>query len=244
MAIRFLLVFILAAMLTGCQQDGSGGPANPQSLEKPRIRETITPPALRPPDVRAKPNKPSPQASLPPGWAPRGPARPWKYIVIHHSATPVGGARRIDGWHRDKGWDELGYHFVVGNGTDTADGQIEVGGRWGKQKWGAHAKTADNRYNDYGIGICIVGNFDLRRPSPQQTRQAAKLVAYLMKTYRIPAANVIGHRDTKPTECPGKYMNLADLKRTAVQMLADKNDPPITDPGFASSAELLHDTTH
>ena len=32
----------------------------------------------------------------------------------------------------------------IGNGSDTVDGQIEVGSRWVKQKVGAHAKTPDN----------------------------------------------------------------------------------------------------
>ena len=44
-------------------------------------------------------------------------------IVIHHSATDRGGAKAFDEYHRKKnGWDELGYHFVIGNGTDTPDG--------------------------------------------------------------------------------------------------------------------------
>src|SRR2546423_1565105 len=128
-------------------------------------------------------------------------ARSWKWIVIHHSATHSGGAATFDRMHREKGWDELGYHFVVGNGTDTRNGQIEVGPRWGKQKWGAHAKTADNRYNDFGIGICLVGNFDVDRPTDDQMKSLSKLVAYLMKTYHIPPDRVLGHGDTKPTDC-------------------------------------------
>src|SRR4051812_31599948 len=65
-----------------------------------------------------------------PGWVPPTPSRKWTCVVIHHSGTEVGGARRFDRAHRSRGWDELGYHFVVGNGSDTADGQVEVGPRW------------------------------------------------------------------------------------------------------------------
>jgi 5-methylcytosine-specific restriction endonuclease McrA len=36
----------------------------------------------------------------------------------------------FDRSHRDKGWDELGYHFVIGNGTSSGDGVVEVGTRW------------------------------------------------------------------------------------------------------------------
>src|SRR5579863_9129173 len=52
-------------------------------------------------------------------WLPPHPSDRWQCIVIHHSASDVGGAERFDRWHRAKGWDELGYHFVIGNGTDT-----------------------------------------------------------------------------------------------------------------------------
>ena len=94
----------------------------------------------------------------------------------------------FDKEHRAKGWDGVGYHFVIGNGTNTGDGQIEVAPRWPIQKWGAHAKTPDNRYNEYGIGICLVGNFDTARPTAKQMQSLEKLVAYLMQTYHIPAA--------------------------------------------------------
>jgi hypothetical protein len=117
--------------------------------------------------------------------------------------------------HRAKGWDELGYDFVIGNGSDTADGQIEVGPRWVKQKIGAHAKTADNRFNEYGIGICLVGNFMVERPTPAQMKSLDKLVAYLMVTYHISPENILGHGDTKPTACPGKYVSLPLIRRQA-----------------------------
>src|SRR3954454_23857013 len=55
-------------------------------------------------------------------WMPREPSDRWQCIVIHHSGGVSGGAMKFDDWHRTKGWDELGYHFVIGNGTDTADG--------------------------------------------------------------------------------------------------------------------------
>jgi hypothetical protein len=174
-------------------------------------------------------------------WIPNAPARPWKWIVIHHSASPSGNAAKFDKEHRAKGWDELGYHFVIGNGTDSGNGQVEVGPRWPKQKWGAHAKTADNRYNDFGIGICLVGNFDIERPTPQQLQSLAKLTAYLMKTYHIPASNVIGHRDTKPTNCPGRNLNIAVVRRMATQVLAGAAPLEEDAPQLASLHELLID---
>ena len=121
----------------------------------------------------------------------------------------------FDKEHKAKGWDGVGYHFVIGNGTETGDGQVEVTQRWPLQKWGAHAKTVDNRFNEHGIGICLVGNFDVERPSPTQMRSLSRLVGHLMQTYGIPPQNVVGHRDTKPTDCPGRYVNLAWVRSAA-----------------------------
>jgi hypothetical protein len=142
--------------------------------------------------------------------------------------------------HREKGWDELGYHFVIGNGSDSGNGLIEVGPRWRKQKWGAHAKTPDNRFNDFGIGICLVGNFDIEHPTEQQLQSLAKLTAYLMRAYRIPARNVIGHRDTKPTECPGRNLDIELVQRMANQVLADAGELPAAQTvRTAGAVELL-----
>jgi N-acetyl-anhydromuramyl-L-alanine amidase AmpD len=148
-------------------------------------------------------------------------SRPWQWIVVHHSATPTGGAVAFDRMHKNNGWDELGYHFVIGNGTGSADGLVEVGSRWLKQKWGAHTRTPDQRYNNFGIGICLVGNFENTRPTPAQMQSLARLTAYLMKTYRIPADRILGHRDCKPTECPGHNVILADVRRLSLGALAE-----------------------
>jgi len=140
--------------------------------------------------------------------------RPWKYIIIHHSATDSGSAGSFDKMHRAKGWDELGYHFVIDNGNGGPDGRVEVGSRWRTQKWGAHTGgTPDNEYNNYGIGICLVGDFTSHLPTDAQITSLRRLVNYLMQTYDVPPGRVIGHRDAPAakTDCPGRalysYMN-------------------------------------
>jgi len=219
-----LIVALMAA--AGCQQQASvalvdnlpppnfGGPVYEQRPAVP-----LSPPVVIAPPIQRPTPAPS-FGAIPAAWIPAAPPNQWYWIVIHHSATPTGGAAAFDKMHRAKGWDELGYHFVIGNGTDTADGQIEVGPRWSKQKWGAHDKTPGNQYNEHGIGICLVGNFDVSHPTGAQLRSVEKLVAYLMKTYRIPADRVLGHGETKPTDCPGRFMNVAQVRRVCAQMLA------------------------
>ena len=138
-------------------------------------------------------------------WAVSHP-RPWRYIVIHHSATPDGNATQFDAQHRRRGWDELGYHFVIDNGRGGPDGRVEVGSRWKVQKWGAHTGgTPDNEYNNYGIGICLVGDFTHHLPSPAQMESLRSLVSYLANTYGIAPRDIIGHRDAPNanTQCPG-----------------------------------------
>ena len=208
----------------------------PPNFDGPDLSESA---ALSPPVARI-PLIPTPGGDItgvPREWLPVTKANAWKWIVIHHSATPTGGAVAFDKMHKAKGWDELGYHFVIGNGTDTRDGQVEVGGRWPRQKWGAHAKTPDNRFNKFGIGICMVGNFDNERPTKAQMESLSRLVAYLMKTYKIPADRVIGHGDTKATDCPGRNVHIADIRRTAAQFAG----MPYTEERTAAATELLTD---
>ncbi|MCP4379733.1 MAG: N-acetylmuramoyl-L-alanine amidase [bacterium] len=132
--------------------------------------------------------------------------RVWKYIVVHHSATARGNAASFDQSHRQRGWDELGYHFVIDNGKGGPDGQIEVGGRWRKQKWGAHTGgTPNNEYNNHGIGICLVGDFSSNMPSRAQIAALEQLIRKLANKYNIDPDNVIGHREgpKATTACPG-----------------------------------------
>jgi hypothetical protein len=243
------LAFGLAFLaLAGCAQEPTSlsvASLPPPSFNPPAIAERPAPPKATPyvpPAPRHVTPPPAPaMAGIPHDWIPKAKANHWRWIVIHHSATPSGGAAAFDKMHRAKGWDELGYHFVIGNGTDTRDGQIEVGSRWPKQKWGAHAKTADNRYNNYGIGICLVGNFDIDRPTAAQMKSLAKLVAFLMQTYHITPDRVIGHRDTKPTDCPGRNMSIALVRRMAEQVLAKSGYHAGPDTRTASSSDLLRD---
>lgn len=223
----FLTIITLGlAAVSGCQQNSS----MVDNLPAPNFNGPVIMPqiaAASPAHVSTSPAKPVPSAAPLRGdraWAINVPARPWKYIVIHHSATPSGNAAKFDKEHKLK-WDELGYHFVIGNGTDSGNGQVEVGPRWPKQKWGAHAKTPDNRYNDYGIGICLVGNFDIERPTKEQLDSLARLVSYLMQTYKISEANVIGHRDTKNTDCPGSNLDVMLVRSMAKQRFADTAFP-------------------
>jgi N-acetyl-anhydromuramyl-L-alanine amidase AmpD len=141
--------------------------------------------------------------------------RPWQYIVLHHSANPEGSYDQIDGEHRKVlGYDGCGYHFVIGNGTGSEDGRIEVAQRWVNQKHGVHCRNAKNAaVDEYGIGICLVGDLDKQAPTPRQVAAAKALVAYLAARYRIASDRVETHTHiaATPTVCPGRYFPMNAL---------------------------------
>ena len=150
----------------------------------------------------------------PASWHVTSTERKWDSLVIHHSACERGSAALFDKAHRARGWDELGYHFVIGNGSLTPDGYVEVGSRWPKQKHGAHAKTPSNHYNELGIGICLIGNFEQKYPSGSQLQALEKLSEFLTGRYAIPAGRILGHREIRGTRtlCPGKNFPMRQLR--------------------------------
>ncbi|MEM9445626.1 MAG: LysM peptidoglycan-binding domain-containing protein [Verrucomicrobiota bacterium] len=130
----------------------------------------------------------------------------WKYIVAHHSGTPVGSGAIFDAYHRSRGMENgLAYHFVIGNGSDSGDGQIEISERWRKQIHGGHVKS--NWYNQNSIGICLVGNFQKKKPSRNQVASFIELTNYLRSDLLGGKPKLMLHREIKNerTICPGKY---------------------------------------
>ncbi len=134
------------------------------------------------------------------------PSDKWKYIIIHHSATEEGNAYDFHKLHRRKGWNLIGYDFVIDNGTGgKIDGQIEASPRWIKQIDGAHCRASN--MNSKGIGVCLVGNFSKDKVSARQMDSLVHLVDTLRKYYKIPKDHIMGHGQVPGarTECPGKY---------------------------------------
>lgn len=150
--------------------------------------------------------------------------RPWNAIVIHHSDSRRGTLESIDAWHRKKGWDGIGYHFVVGNGVDMPLGRVEATFRWRLQREGAHAGSgpAQTPFNQLGIGICLVGDCEHDALDPWQEARLADLCAELIR--HVPSlgpARIIGHRDVpgKDTRCPGAKVDVERLRFLVRQRL-------------------------
>lgn len=136
--------------------------------------------------------------------------RDWGAIVVHHSGTNSGSEESFHRYHKQvNGWRGIGYDFVIGNGNGTGNGVIEVTFRWEKQIHGAHAGV--DYYNQHGIGICLVGNFNSRRPTRAQMDSLVALVSYLQDKCHIPTSKILGHRHVKNTGCPGNSFPYFEL---------------------------------
>jgi N-acetylmuramoyl-L-alanine amidase len=157
--------------------------------------------------------------TVPPGWTPpKYVEKKWKAIVIHHSATDRGSAEIFDRYHKNgRGWEGVGYDFVIGNGNGSGNGQVQPTFRWRQQKIGAHCKTDyTNWANRDAVGICLVGNFNVTFPGSVQMSSLAKLVRFLSNRYKIPKSRIYGHNTTPrhsiKTDCPGKKFSMKKLK--------------------------------
>jgi hypothetical protein len=197
-------------ILTGCAFDDQPMPeiTNDYSKSSP----VITPSRTKPTPV------PGFNTNVPRSWIPPSSLeKNWTAIIIHHSATSKGNAAIFDKWHREENhWEGVGYDFVIGNGTDSADGQVEVTFRWTQQKTGAHTGgTPNNWANRDGVGICLVGDYNNTYPTRRQMQSLAKLVNFLQKRYNISNSKIYGHGNTpggRVTDCPGRYFPMNNLK--------------------------------
>lgn len=127
----------------------------------------------------------------------------WKYIIAHHSATPHGNAVSYGQVDRRHGMENgLAYHFVIGNGRDSGDGEIEIGSRWTKQLHGGHVSKWS--FNNAGIGICMVGNFEKTKPTGRQLAAFTELVDYLGNGLLAGRFKFMVHKEVNATLCPGR----------------------------------------
>ena len=124
-------------------------------------------------------------------------------IVIHHSWKPdvpagasVGYERRvvkgIQDFHVSKGWDDLGYGFLV-----FQSGRAYEGRGWFRT--GAHAQGANDKPS-----ICFVINGDEHEPTEAAWNAAAAIIREGVDRGALDADyRVTGHHDYSSKSCPG-----------------------------------------
>ena len=129
-------------------------------------------------------------------------------IVVHCSATrPEWMAseginaqlKEIDAWHRDRGFDMIGYSYLVSRNGEVVQGRpLEK------------TPAAQKGHNTGSIAICLIGGFgsdadDLATEhyTPVQLARAYSLIRELQEQFNVKNDNVIGHNRLSTKACPG-----------------------------------------
>lgn len=118
-------------------------------------------------------------------------------IFVHCSATKASqnvGVREIRQWHKEQGWLDVGYHYII-----KRDGTVEAGREEGSV--GSHAKG----YNSTSVGVCLVGGIDDKGRheanfTPAQMQSLRSLLVTLLAKY--PGSVLMAHHQVAPKACP------------------------------------------
>jgi len=119
-------------------------------------------------------------------------------IVLHCSATVEGKDYSVDTirkWHTNKGWSDIGYHYVI-----QLDGTISQGRPIDKQ--GAHVRG----HNKDSVGICYIGGVDADiKPKDTMTPEQNSAFRMLVRSIRIlfgESITIHGHNEFSSKACP------------------------------------------
>lgn len=126
-------------------------------------------------------------------------ARPISEIIVHCTATPEGKDYTVDdirGWHKQRGWSDIGYHYVV-----YRDGRVMLGRPVGQV--GAHVEG----HNTGTIGVSYVGGVSTDGKSAKDTRTSAQRASLLWLIQQLAAKHrgvrkVSGHNQYALKACP------------------------------------------
>lgn len=111
-------------------------------------------------------------------------------IIVHCSDSPQGrgdDVETIRRWHLERGFDDIGYHYVI-----LESGTVQPGRDL--ERAGAHCQG----YNSDSVGICLIGDYSFTK---DQFRALRTLVDIFENTYG--KLEVHGHCYYNPQkECP------------------------------------------
>ena len=136
-------------------------------------------------------------------------------IFVHCSATKSSmdiGVREIRQWHKEQGWLDVGYHFII-----RRDGTVEEGRP--VEAVGSHVKD----WNNVSVGVCLVGGvdssgkFEANFTKEQIDSLDIKLEAL---QYMYPDAALKAHHDVAPKACPS--FNLSHWLKTGELVTSDR----------------------
>ncbi len=119
-------------------------------------------------------------------------------IILHCSATPEGRRTTVEDirlWHKQRGWSDIGYHYVV-----YLDGSVHEGRPI--ERSGAHVFGL----NKNSIGVCYIGGVDKNNLKAKDTRTPEQIMALdlllgsLLDDFK--GATLHGHNEFANKACP------------------------------------------
>lgn len=152
-------------------------------------------------------------------------------IIVHHTADAFGDDTRSEAeimrsiykHHAiTNRWWDIGYNFVIWPSGTIYEGRL----------WGANTRAFHTKWNnEHSIGIALMWNFELEKPTQKQILSLVVLISELKYAYDIPMNNdimtfrdclsncssslldintnswLIGHHEAGHTDCPGEYLD-------------------------------------
>ena len=143
----------------------------------------------------------------------------------------------IDRWHRDRGFDGFGYHYLI-----DRDGKVAQGRPLSRA--GAHARG----HNAKSIGICLVGGFGsdagdkfAKNYTPAQEMALKALIDTLQDEF--PNTRVRGHNEVANKACPGFNVqewlgNKAAVVAQSAIKVSDRTSPAQSTTVQASALQM------
>lgn len=138
------------------------------------------------------------------------------HIIIHHSNSGYHSIRSIKRMHVNKNkWEDIGYHFLIGNGLLTRDGKLYYGRD--ENLVGAHIKGR----NHYSLGVCLIGNMDKHPLTKKQMKKLISFLVELCETYGVEPENIRGHNEFSEVTktCPGKFTDMDKIREEVKALL-------------------------
>lgn len=149
-------------------------------------------------------------------------------LILHHAGTSGGGAARvraIQNFHMDsRGWRDIAYHYLI-----DSDGTVFEGRTWGV------VGGATKGHNMTSHAVCMLGNFNNEQPTPEAVDALIEVVQWGHREGYVPLEITGGHRDYRPTTCPGS--NLYTLIPVINEQVGGDDMKP---PSWAIAATQWH----
>jgi hypothetical protein len=130
-------------------------------------------------------------------------------ISLHITVSTWGDTNSIRSWHLDRGWSDIGYHYVIKNGHSrynspyfsSEDGSVESGRSLSRNP------AAVAGHNSNMIAIALVGKDG--KFTQKQLLSAVELCSNLIDVYNLDLDSIKGHYeyDGVHKKCPEIDMN-------------------------------------